>query len=454
MRKTKGSRKRADSSVTASRMAASQALKRMQEEGSYAAQAIEEVIDASEALSESDKAFAATLVRGVVRTKGALDETIDSHLERPNKVRADVRRAMEIATFELLYLRKEAFSAVDQAVRLTGKSAPFAKGMVNAVLRKVAKEAERFPSSTSDESFDSFCKAAGFPVPLGLRLCEDVGEHQTRRLIEASGESAPVYLHLSSLQHDPLETLDLLSGVGITFSVVDDIPACIRLDHGKDVASGHIRDLIRSGGVIVSDLAAQRVAYECVRSHLPQSFLEIGAGRGTKTMLIQSLAQALHGCQIPRFVAVDSVASKRDVLMKRAKACGAHLESAITADGAALEEVLGHDEFEGVLVDAPCSGLGTMRRHPEIIWRVREEDIRSLAAIQKRILESASAYVAPKAHLVYSTCTTTQLENEGVLCAFLSSEAGKTFSVSGGFQTIASKTGPDSHFCSVLTRII
>ncbi len=446
------SRKGTVQGLSPARLAASRALKRVQEEGAYATEAIEATVDAAD-MPSSDKAFAATLVRGVVRTQGVLDHVLNAHLQKPGRVRPDVRRALQLAVYELLFLGKEAFSAVDQGVKLTAKSAPYARGLANAVLRKVAVMAETFPSGDPEASFEAFCQGCGFSEELGCLLVVSVGEQQARSLIKASCTPAPVFLHVSSLKDSPQETQNGLREAGIGFDAVGDVPLCIQLHQARDVAAPRVREAIQAGHLIVSDLAAQRVAYECVRSHLPASLLEVGAGRGTKTIIIQSLAKALHGQQIPRFVCIDAVASKREVLLGRARLCGANVTECLTADGAHLEQVLSGEPFDVVFVDAPCSGLGTLRRHPEIVWRMREDDILSLAALQERILLSAGGFVAPQGQLVYSTCTVTRQENEDIIQALLDPSRESGFAFAGGFQTLCTEGGPDSHFCTRLLRL-
>ena len=293
--------------------------------------------------------------------------------------------------------------------------------------------AETFPSGDPEASFEAFCQGCGFSEELGCLLVVSVGEQQARSLIKASCTPAPVFLHVSSLKDSPQETQNGLREAGIGFDAVGDVPLCIQLHQARD--------------------AAQRVAYECVRSHLPASLLEVGAGRGTKTIIIQSLAKALHGQQIPRFVCIDAVASKREVLLGRARLCGANVTECLTADGAHLEQVLSGEPFDVVFVDAPCSGLGTLRRHPEIVWRMREDDILSLAALQERILLSAGGFVAPQGQLVYSTCTVTRQENEDIIQALLDPSRESGFAFAGGFQTLCTEGGPDSHFCTRLLRL-
>lgn len=437
--------------LSPARACAAKALRLVQEQGASASSAIRSQVESCP-LSPEDARFASALVLGVVQTQGVLDEVLDGILDKPRGVRPDVRRALQIAAYELLFLGKEPQYAVDQGVRLAGKSAPFAKAMANAVLRRVAEHREALFSGDPDEDFSAFCFQAGFPESLARLLCADRGEVRTRHLIRLSNERPPVFVHVNALKSAADEVLGSLARAGIQTERIHDVPGCARLARSADVASDEVAALVREGKLIVSDLAAQSVAFACVRDHLPESLLEVGAGTGTKALLIQSMARSLHGRQVPRHVCVDNVAFKRDELLKRVQLCGAHLTDALVADGRCLDEVLSPSAFEEVLVDAPCSGLGTLRRHPEIRWRVSEDDIKALASLQQELLASAAGSVAACGRLIYSTCSVTQAENEEVASSFLSSKAGSAFRWEAGFSTVDAGFGADSHFCCIMQR--
>lgn len=444
-------RERVGAGPSPARASASKALDLIDRNGAYASDAIEQRIDQSD-LSPEDKRFAAALVLGVVRTRGVLDRVLDGFLDKPQQVRPDVRRALRIASFELLFMGKEPFHAVDQGVRLASKSAPFARGLANAVLRKVAGLRSSFPFGDAAHDLDAFCTLHGFPHELGRSLASWMGEGRARIVIAQASEAPPVFLHVNQLADDPARTLASLVSSGVPFEQIDDVPGCVKLSSARDVAHDAVKDQIASGRVIVSDLAAQISAYLCVRDHLPSKLLEIGAGRGTKTVLIQSMAYAVHGRRIEEHVCVDAASSKRALLEERVLRCGAQVTECVVCDGCAVADALSGRSFDAVFLDAPCSGLGTLRRHPEIRWRVTAPDMAELSALQSDLLQSASQLVARGGHLFYSTCSIAPCENEGVAEGFLASSEGMPFRFEAGLSTVGSADGADSHHIVSLVR--
>lgn len=438
--------------LSPARLHASHALRLVQEKGAYAQAAIEREVD-STSLSQEDKRFASALVLGVVRTQGVLDTVLDSFLDKPARVRPDTRRALQIAAYEILFLDKEAHHAVNQGVLLVGKSAPYAKGLANAVLRRVAQEREEIFSGQADSYLATLCLQEGFPKPLAALIEADRGPQFARRAVADASHRPPVFLHASALKAERAAVASSLEDASVAFTQIEEIPGCIRLEDPSAVAREPVRSLIEEGVLIVSDLAAQLVAYSCVREGLPESFLEVGAGRGTKTVLIQSMAQALFGSQIKRYVCVDNVAFKRQVLLDRVGICGAKVSECITSDGRSLEDALPGQAFQRVFLDAPCSGLGTLRRHPEIIWKASADDIERLACLQSELLQSASQLVALNGSLIYSTCTITVAENEASIESFLASPAGSAFAWESGFMTASDGQGADCHFLASLKRL-
>lgn len=423
----------------------------MHEQGCFAAQALDERVHGS-SLSEEDAAFAHRLVLGVVQTRSALDEVIDRHLERPAKTSAEVRLILEMGTYEILHLGKEPAHAVDQAVRLAKRSSPHAAGMVNAVLRALSRQEGRSTAARSPETIAELCRDEGFSQGLGALLEEEVGALQARTLIALANEASPVFLYVNPLAAPERATLSELEAGSIAYDVMEEVPGCILLKEGSSLSKEPVRGLIERGRLVVSDLAAQMVALAAAQVQDAGSFLEIGSGRGTKTVLIQSIHDRLFGHQIPTYVAVDAAFGKARILLDKAERCHVHVSEALTADATDPAALPREALFDVVFVDAPCSGLGTLRRHPEIRDRVSAEALRKLACTQQAMLAAAASCVRPEGALLHSTCSITRSENEAVVNAFLESETGAAFTVAGGFSTITSAEGPDAHSLCILVR--
>ncbi len=451
MTSARPSRRNGGTTPTPGRAAALKALRAVQERGAYASFAIDDQIESAD-LSDEDKRFASALTLGVVRTSGVLDEVLDGFLAKPKGINGDVRRALQIAAYELLFMDHAAHHAVDQGVRLVGSRASWARSMANAVLRRVASERERSDREPAGSELASSCRAHGFPLWLARQIAEDRSEAQARMLMAASDEQPPIYLHANSLKGDVGEIIAQLDAAGIASTRICAIPGCLKLARASDVAADAVRHLLEEGRAIVSDMASQLVALQCVCDRLPESILEVGAGRGTKTVLIQSMAHALWGRCIPEHVCVDDAPFKKDVLEARAALCGTPIESFVVADGRHVDDALSGRAFDVILIDAPCSGVGTLRRHPEIRWRLSSRDVRAMSGVQSDMLASAASLTRPGGKLIYATCTILRAEDEDVVDAFLAAPAGAPFSMEGGFQTLCTSDGPDAHFCAVLHR--
>jgi 16S rRNA (cytosine967-C5)-methyltransferase len=221
--------------------------------------------------------------------------------------------------------------------------------------------------------------------------------------------------------------------------------------------------------VLVMDGGAQ-LAARATRPGPGNDIVEVGAGRGSKSLLIASLARALGG-PVHSITAIDLHAFKLEVLSRNAAEYGFDEIRTVQADATDLNADLGCESgsADAVLVDAPCSGLGTLRRHPDRRWRARPEEIETLAVLGERLLVRAARLVMPGGFMVYSTCTITWQENADVVERFLSTAPGSEFvldrigadvpeqwqrfvSEQGWFQSLPEEGGIDGHFVARLVR--
>ena len=205
--------------------------------------------------------------------------------------------------------------------------------------------------------------------------------------------------------------------------------------------------LVERVDVLPCDLAAQEVALACAPAP-GERVLEVGSGRGTKTVLLEGAAVAAGGtCRI---VAVEADARRSERAAARMAAAGvADHVRCVAADGRALDDSYG--SFELVFVDAPCTGTGTLARHPEIAWSLAPEAPAELARLQGELLASAAARVGEGGRLAYATCSVLAEENERVVEAFLAGPAGVGFVLEDAGLTEA-LPGTDTHFCATLRR--
>lgn len=447
--------------ATPARTAAVGTLRRLRERDGFAQEVIGAVIDPAP-LSPEDKGFATRLVLGVVSTRGVLDELIDRCLNSPSDIDATVRDALQVSAYELVFLRKAPHAAVDQGVELVRSVAPRAGGLANAVLRRLVKARDAFPFGDPSRDLAAYARLHGFPQWLAEMLVADLGAPAAHAFMTASNEPAPLFVAVNAARATDDEVLAVLreakedpQPVAVDGTVV---PGCFRLGNGAVLLDGRVRRLLNGGKLLVSDAASQAVAARvAAAAGAPEAFLEVGAGRGTKTILLQSDFLRTNGAQVGTFCTVDSHQFKTGLLERRAAGYGIRVAEALTGDGTRLDGVVGSRQFGAVFIDAPCTGLGTLRRHADIRWRLRQPLIAEHAQLDGRLLASAAAHVAPGGLLAYATCTVTPAENERAVEAFLASEAGAAFAVEEQagrpfFATQLVPGGCDAHFLALLRR--
>lgn len=447
-------------------------------------------------LGSRGKALATRLVLGVNAAVGELDWRIDGFAAKPGQLEPRVRDALRLSAFELLYLETPRQVAASQGVELVRSVQPRAARMANAVLRRIADcrgevDAARVAVGAMAEggpvaSTDDLCRASGYPAWLARRLVADLGAERAALACLCALEAGPVYVACGRMDANEPEVAARLEDLGLAVSP-DGLPGSWELGGAAGLAAS---GLLERSDIVASDLAAQVVCR--VAAPARGRVLEVGQGRGTKSLLLaramgEGVAEG-DARREPWVVGCEVVASKVESCVARMGRAGlAGLVTSVSFDATRLAErdvpagLVG--PFETVLVDAPCSGTGTMRRHPEIPWLLDPEALaasakRSLPALQLRMLSAAASRVALGGELVYATCSVLAVENEGVVRAFLESPAGATFeradvldavgvrslpaagraivaanrTETGAFQSSPAPGSYDGHFCARLCR--
>jgi 16S rRNA (cytosine967-C5)-methyltransferase len=296
-------------------------------------------------------------------------------------------------------------------------------------------------------------------------LQRDLGRAAAAGALYADVEPAPLYLW-----HDPFlggfdEAIAELEADGAR-PKASVLPGCIE----AQTAAAAVRSRsVKRGACIVTDAAAQ-LAARVVGPHPGGVVVDLAAGRGTKTAQLQSVSVAAGGAA--RVYALDLHEFKVKVLAERMARMAVPGVTALVGDATDVSSVAGlprPGEADAVLLDAPCSGLGTLRRRPEKRWRLVAQEIDALAGLQAVLLAQAASLVRPGGVVVYSTCSLARAENHEVVAAFLGSEAGHVFATrdirdevpaewrrwigpEGWFQSVPEIGGPDGHFVVALVR--
>ncbi len=413
-------------------------------------------------LDARDRALAQRLVLGTVAARGELDRVINAHLKAKSALEPMVRDALRVAAFEILYLETPKQVAVSQGVELVRSFSRRAAGLANAVLRRVSTEDARALAEAKDSTEDAralaeakdavadgdfdvadLARIGALPEWLAARIIDSLGAGAAAKYAAGVLSPNPVAVAVNRARFTVDETLDALRVAGAE-PASGPLEGSILLGNpSKLSASGLVEDV----SVLPCDLAAQEAVL--LASPAPGSrVLEVGQGRATKTILLEGVAATAGGfCDID---AVEISEAKSRLAAERCERAGVgdHVRE-FTGNGCDLDAIEGLDTtYDLVFVDAPCSGTGTLQRHPEIAWSLEEHAIPELCAVQLQMLKSAAARVRRGGRLVYSTCSLLAEEDEGVVEAFLSSPQGLGFAPITLHRT--ELQGADKHFVAVL----
>jgi len=359
-----------------------------------------------------DRAFTTRLVYGTLAWQGYLDHLIATLCRPPGQLDAPIRALLRLGLFQLSCLsRVPPFAAVDTAVTLSKRfRGGSASGVVNAVLRRYLRERDdlRLPRR-SDDPTGFLSVVLSHPRWLVDRWIAALGPAETELLLAANNEPAPTVLRVNRLQAERSTVLDQLSAAGVTACRSSLAPDAIVVEQAGDPAAlpGFARGRFSSQGE-----ASQLVAL-MVGARRGARVLDACAAPGGKSTYLAELMQ-----NEGEIVAVDRDPVGLSHLEQTARRLGLRGIRTVHADLTVFASA-GARPFDAVLLDAPCSGLGTLRQHPEIKWRRTPEGIAAAGSLQRPLLGAVAALVRPGGAVVYATCTVTNEENEAVVEDFL-----------------------------------
>lgn len=410
-------------------------------------------------LDARDRALATRLVYGTLAWQAYLDYVLRK-LGRPAEtLDAPVRTLLRMALLQLTKLsRVPDFAAVDTAVHL---SKDFrhgaASGLVNALLRRFLRQNKSVPLPPETRLAEHLAIKLSHPAWLAERCLGEMGREETEAFFAANNEAAPTVLRVNRSRGDRDSVLRELQQVGIAARPTPAAPDGIEIESTVNVSS--LRGYA-AGHFTLQGEASQLVS-QLVSASPGHSVLDVCSAPGGKATDLAQLVGAAG-----RVVAVDPSESGIAQVGRNALRLGLSRIFPVRADGRLLP-LRPAASFDAILVDAPCSGFGTLRQHPEIRWRRSARDVSELATLQSRLLEAAADLVEPAGALVYATCTVLREENEDVVASFLA--ARKDFRIdappqclpenirrfidaNGFFRTWPQRDGLDGFFAARLRR--
>ncbi len=371
------------------------------EDGAFANVALPAVLRGT-ALDGRARAQVTDWVYGTLRRRRSLDHLLTLALDRPlARLEPPVRAGLRLGAYQLVE-GTAAHAAVGETVTAVARRTPRARGFVNAVLRTVAGMGPHWPWPGGDD-VTSFAVRASVPDWMVARLERDLGRDDARVLLAAANDPGVLTLRPNP-QRTTVDDLAVeLARPGAHVERGPLVPSALLVRGAGDPAA---LACVREGRATPQDQASQAVA-ALVGAMPGERVLEVGAAPGGKaTALAESMGDE------GSVVALDAHPGRTGLVMRAARRLGLRAVTAVVADGRALPVPRGG--FDRVLLDAPCSGLGVLRRRPEARWRIEEGAVEELACLQRELLLAAADAVRPGGRLVYSVCTLTAAETVAI----------------------------------------
>ena len=354
---------------------------------------------AAEGLDERERGFLHELVLGTLRRRGWLDHVLARLSSRPlDRLTPGVLDAVRLGAYQLLYLRVPPHAAVSESVELARRVEPRSAGFANAVLRRLQREGPPPEPDPVADPIGWLTSAGSLPAWLAERWCARLGPGPAVARARALLAPLPTHVRLNPRVADSEAQL-VAAGVSLRPTAV---PGALEAEGGR------LGPFAERGLVYVQDAASQLVARLAAGEG---RVLDACAAPGGKALLMADL-----GGPRTRVIAAESSRRRLATLLRLRSRWGATNVFPLAAD--ALRPPFAAT-FDAVLLDAPCSGLGTLARNPDVRWRLAPEDLARHAARQGALLESVAPLVRPGGRLVYATCSVEPEENEGVLRPFL-----------------------------------
>ncbi len=393
-------------------------------------------------LKPADRALCHELVLGVLRRQLRLDKCIEHYSRRGSEsLDAPVRIALRLGLYQLRFLtRVPASAAVNESVSLVRAARlSSATSFVNAVLRRAIREADYNPSAEVSDPIEKIALKTSHPVWLVDRWARSFGLKETERFARANNIVPPTAFRTVIARANQVEVLHHLSAAGAALETSDVADGAWRVCR----ATALLRELSQSGQIYLQDEASQLVA-QMVEARRGDLVLDLCAAPGGKTTYIADRTKDLA-----TVIAADRSAGRMATLVESARLQNLKAIRPVLLD--AVESLpFKPGVFDKVLVDAPCSGTGTLRRNPEIRWRLSADEIPALAAKQKQILKNAAEMVRLRGRLVYSTCSVELEENEEVIEEFLARDG--RFKLEKTVRTWPHKEGADGFYIAAFER--
>ncbi len=441
------------------RRLASHILTRIEEERAFAEPLLDSFLSRGILSQQKDRNLCTQLVYGTLRMRNRIDWVLRFLYKGDyESMERGLKNILRVALHQIIFTdRIPSYAAVDEAVKITKQEYSGRERLVNGILRNALRKLDgiEFPQFGEDPE-RHIAVYHSHPLWLVRRWMKDLGAEETLKLCRSNNEIPPLTLRVNELKMKRLDVMERLSADGVEIHTTKFSPDGLEVS-GLPVPAGEI-GLFREGVVQFQDEASQLVS-RLLDPKPGESALDLCAGSGIKTTHMAALMKNRG-----TILAQDIQGKKLEGLKKMSRRMGVSIIDCMVGDAT---EDLGegyHGKFDRILVDVPCSGLGTVRRKPEIKWNTTEQSIEVMAALQKKILNRSASYLKKGGALVYSTCTIAYEENEEIVRDFLKTHkefrCGRPSGASvndmiddeGFFRAYPHRHGTDGFFGALLVK--
>lgn len=361
-------------------------------------------------LSNQDRGLATEIIYGVIENKYYIDYMIDKLSKvKTNKMEIYVKTLLRMGIYQIMFLNSISdYAAVNETVNLAKKKNSKVSGFINGILRNVIRQKETIGEIKIKDDIDYLAVKYSYDKWMIRNWMIHFGKDFTKELLEANGQRPSIYLRTNTLKITRDELIEKLEQQNVKASKVHVVDEAIKVGNLKDIENNV---LYKEGLFTIQDISSMLVG-KVMNPKEKSLVLDVCSAPGGKTTHIATLMK-----NTGQVVSRDIYEHKLKLIKASSKRLNLTNVDVQEFDGLSLDkDSVG--KFDYVLADVPCSGLGIIRRKPEIKYKEKEE-FRDLPPIQKKILENASKYVKKGGTLIYSTCTIQDNENIDVINEFL-----------------------------------
>jgi 16S rRNA (cytosine967-C5)-methyltransferase len=414
-------------------------------------------------LVDRDRAFIFNLVHGVLRWRLRLDWVIQQTARFPfKKIDPAILNILRLAVYQIAYLdRVPDSAAVNEAVRQAkAEGADYVVRTVNAILRQVCRNPEQLPFPDRKKDPIRYLSVIhSYPIWLIQMWLTELGMNFTEELLSAGNGVSPLVIRTNTLRVQRRNLIEILKKDGLEAGPTSYSPegVCVEGVSGPIHRLGAFQD-----GLFQVQGEAAQICSHLLSPRPAERVLDVCAGLGGKTSHLVQLTKGEA-----EVIGIDRAYSRLRTLVSNGRRLGMHRLQAITADANKCFPFASGELFDRILVDAPCSGLGVLSKHPDRKWRGNARDIVRLSHLQQRILGHAASVLRVGGNLLYVNCTISKKENETVVQRFLDEDRQMTqvdlnhcapawakdlISEEGFLKTFPNLHGMDGFFAALLMK--